>query len=500
MSRIAWTHFTAGLALALCATASLALASPGQPITRIGALELQPGEGQPTGAAFDSKRGYVYFLSASNPIRVIKIRAATATQPASVVARLTLNAGESGATIQSAAIDVERGHLYVAAYTPAPGRIVKLKVGEGDAAPERLGALILNAGEEDLASIAIDSVNGYGYVSEDAVNPQVIKFALGEGDALPTRIGAALLNTSPDQGYVFGLAVDPAARRVYAAGLEGLTILDAGDGNLAPTAISHFRYLGNILTTYCLSCHFDPMRRQATAMDYTMGGGPVLVDVSGETPLLVGHSGARDVLSRVLALAVDPYNDVFYSASDAASPNFVTKWRMAPSGLLPAVEFAVQAQPTDFFHYTGAVDPVNGFIYYGNQGGVLGQILIYRQEVDTLLPHIVSALAPPKVTTKDTTSRISASASLRNDSGNSIGPLKVRAYLSADRELGYDDLQIGKDISVKAIKPGKTRKVSFKGAFPGPVAGKYVILAPDIEGAAPMQNRATAFALSEPLP
>lgn len=490
------------LMVAVAFTAAPAHAELPASLTRVGALTLEFDETAPSSGVIDSKRGYAYFFTDTSPVIVIKVRLATASSPAAAVARLTLEAGEDNQYYQNAAIDVDGGYIYLATYSTPTGYIVKLKIAEGDAAPTRLGALALDPDEDYLSSIAIDPASGYGFVSQDYQNAYVVKFALGEGDALPTRVDRATLDSQADEGYVYGLVIDPAARRVYAAGYYAFSTLDGGDGNAAPLPLHAVSYFGSAFSASAYYAYFDAMRRQVMTQDYGSDGGPVVMDVSADQARTVGAARPpRTELGSLSGLAVDPYNDVFYAASDNSIPDRVMQWQQAPAGLLPACTFDALGEAGERYLYSALADPVNGFVYFGEQfGNNPGVIVVYQQPVDTSLPKVVSTLDAPKVTSKSGSSRIQVKGSMQNQGTAPVTSFKARAFLSNDRELGYDDQPIGKVINVKTIKAGKSRKVGFKGSFSGPVTGKYVILAPDLEGDAAMQNRATAFVVAGPLP
>ncbi len=216
--------------------------APAAAFGRLGALVLNPGEGDVTAAVVDAANGFAYFGTNSRPSVVVKVRLLDFTRVATLtlnapedyihtgvidpangyayfgnssgvlikvslldftrVATLTLNAGEIGSG--SAVIDTANGFAYFG--TPfSPGIVVKIRLSDFT----RVGALTLNAGEYNLDSAVIDTANGFAYFGTSTSPGRVVKVRLSD----LTRVGALTLNTGED--YVRAAVIDPANGFAY---------------------------------------------------------------------------------------------------------------------------------------------------------------------------------------------------------------------------------------------------------------------------------------------
>src|SRR3990167_5867913 len=140
----------------------------------------------------DTANGYAYFGTDTSPGRVIKVALGAGAAAPTRVGAVTLNSGEN--SLFSAVVDPANGYAYFGTDT-SPGRVVKVALGASAAAPTRVGAVTLNSGENSLFSAVIDPANGYAYFGTSTSPGRVVKIALGAGAAAPTRVGTVTLNS-----------------------------------------------------------------------------------------------------------------------------------------------------------------------------------------------------------------------------------------------------------------------------------------------------------------
>lgn len=70
----------------------------------------------------------------------------------------------------------------------------------------RVGAVTLNTGESNLSCVVLDPARGHGYFATDTVAGRVVKVGLGDGAAAPTRLSVMAADTS--EGDFVAAAVD----------------------------------------------------------------------------------------------------------------------------------------------------------------------------------------------------------------------------------------------------------------------------------------------------
>ena len=165
--------------------------------TRVGALTLNAGESSLYCAVIDSAGGYAYFGTFTSTGMVIKVALGAGSALPSRVGTLQLT---SEGALLCGVIDAAAGYAYFGAGGGTNGIVLKVALGAGNALPTRVGAISLNAGETTLSCGVIDPVAGYAYFGVSDPSPGVVvKVSLGAGGALPVRIGALTLNAGENQ-------------------------------------------------------------------------------------------------------------------------------------------------------------------------------------------------------------------------------------------------------------------------------------------------------------
>lgn len=130
--------------------------------TRVGALELEVGDGLPSAAAIDTEHRHIYVaLSRSWGIaEIIKIALGQDAASSTLIGSVDLPFDERYVTDIS--LDVQHGNMYFIANPPTGpyDRIVQMKLGEGNALPTRVGALrVERNGRTNLSTSMLDPKN-----------------------------------------------------------------------------------------------------------------------------------------------------------------------------------------------------------------------------------------------------------------------------------------------------------------------------------------------------
>jgi hypothetical protein len=193
-----------------------------------------------TGATFienillDTAKGYGYIIVGDDPGKIIKISLGAGDAAPTTIGELELDPSEVYPI--AAVIDPVNGYLYTVAET-YPATVVKVALGAGASLPTRVGSLVLNAGEEEIYAAAIDVSGGYAYLVAALEPTIVVKVALGAGASLPTRVGAAAFDAGEDYGLSVGL--DPTNGYGYVGTYEGDVVkFSMGAGAAAPTRVT----------------------------------------------------------------------------------------------------------------------------------------------------------------------------------------------------------------------------------------------------------------------
>ena len=129
-------------------------------------------------AVFDEDNGFAYFGTARQPGRVLKLEVARGKglpPPPGSTESIPLEPGEDN--IRTAVIDSGRGFAYFGTGTE-PGRVVKIKLGQGHELPTRLTAATLLEGEDNLLASVIDTQNRFAYFGTSGNPARIVRVAL----------------------------------------------------------------------------------------------------------------------------------------------------------------------------------------------------------------------------------------------------------------------------------------------------------------------------------
>jgi len=127
---------------------------------------------------------FAYFGTNTSPGRVVKVMLSDFTR----VGALILDSGEN--SLVSAVIDQPDGFAYFGTDT-SPGRVIKVRLSDFT----RVGALTLNNGENQLTSAVIDQPDGFAYFGTHTTPGRVVKVRLSDF----TRVGVLILNNGENE-------------------------------------------------------------------------------------------------------------------------------------------------------------------------------------------------------------------------------------------------------------------------------------------------------------
>jgi hypothetical protein len=212
----------------------------------VGTLKLNSGESALLGAAIDVTNGYAYFGSADNPGVVVKVALGQGDALPTRVGAVRLP--EAAGRIRRVLIDEAKGYVYAVAGDNMPSAMfAKIAVGAGNAAPTLVGVTTFPAGEDHFNFASLDPATGYAYLGTydpcgkcDSTTPgKIVKVRLNAGNAAPTRIGSI---TVPPK-YLTSGAIDPNTHAIYIGNDETFPAsnalqVDPGQGDALPTLVN----------------------------------------------------------------------------------------------------------------------------------------------------------------------------------------------------------------------------------------------------------------------
>jgi hypothetical protein len=166
---------------------------------RVGSVACNTGENLLTSADIDVADGWAFFGTYTNPAKIVKIKLGEGAAAPQRLDGLTLDPSDGG-YLRCGVVDDVGGYGY---FAPAvsPGKIVKFHLGSNTATMRKIGTLVLASNEDYPRTAVVDPVYRYAYFGMNTVSGGVVKVKLTTGDTLPVRIGHA-----PVQGNEWNLA------------------------------------------------------------------------------------------------------------------------------------------------------------------------------------------------------------------------------------------------------------------------------------------------------
>lgn len=240
--------------------------------------------------------------------------------------------------------------------------VVQVDMGSLSTPPTRVGAVMLNAGEIQLVTASLDTVNNVVLFSTDTSPSQIIKVAFGTGGNPPTRVGALTLNSGEDR--VYAAVIDPASNQAlfgcFTSSPNVVKVAINGAG-AAPTRVSALTLSGEgalgaavfnpatgeaLFGTYVSPAHIVKVAIGPPASVPTLVGTPVILQ-TGEN-LIVG--AAQDVASGTAVFGT------------LTSPGILVKAAVGDVGGSPSRVGAMTLNTGENGLYSVAIDNASGTV------------------------------------------------------------------------------------------------------------------------------------------
>jgi len=389
-----YAYFSTGYDDSFGRVVKVALGSGNSPPTRAGALTLEEDENGLFISEIDPANGYAYFGASGSPGRVVKIALGSGGNPPTRAGALTLDAGY-GDLSGGSVIDPANGYAYFATdnrYANPSGRVVKVRLGEGDSIPTDAGTLEFEAGENSLASAVIDSANGFAYFGTYDSPGRVVKVALGEGSNPPARIGTLILESGENglrcavidsaKGYAyFGAGANPGRVVKVALGegsdpptRAGTLTLDVYEQSIYSAVIdatNGYGYFG-------IGSDFAPYAR---VVKVALGEG-------SNPPTRVGTLGLDYDDGGIFraATVIDPGRGyAYFGTYKYQNPPRVVKVALGEGSNLPTRVGALILDTNDGVPYSAVIDPASGFAYLSTRRSSYSVSSSYRRIVKVAL-------------------------------------------------------------------------------------------------------------------
>ncbi|OLE74499.1 hypothetical protein AUG19_08475 [archaeon 13_1_20CM_2_54_9] len=294
-----------------------------------------------TDMGISTGQSYYYQVSGLNSAGEGPRSNEASVMPAEAFARvgaLTLNAGEN--QLFSAVMDPAAGFAYFSTFT-SPSIIVKIRLSD----LTRVGSLTLNPGENNVTRAVIDTAAGYAYFGTDTSPGIIVKIRLSD----LTRVGNLTLNTG--ENHVTSAVIDTAA---------GFAYFGTYAGSIVKVRLSDFTRVGSLTLNaseyYPLSAVID----SAAGFAYfgTYAGFVVKVRLSDLTRVgsLALNTGENILDSAVIDTAAG-----YAYFGTYTSPGIVVKVRL--SDLTRVGSLALNTGEN--IAISAVIDSAAGFAYFG---------------------------------------------------------------------------------------------------------------------------------------
>ncbi len=357
-------------------------------------------------AVIHAEAGYAYLGTRSYPGRVLKVALGDGDAAPVLVASLELGPDEHD--LHTALIDPDAGYAYFCT-SIIPFRIVKVALGEGDAPPTRIGALVLGENDNRISCALIDPTAGYGYFGTFIIPTgthntlgQVMKVRLGEGDSIPTRVGSVTFaneESVPKSGVI-----DPASGHAW-FGTEtwpGRVVKIAlGEGDNPPVRIGAVTLSSgeNVLHSAIIDAAagyawFGTSTVPGRVIKVALGNGEAPPYRVGAVTLADGETGLHDAL-------IDSASGLAWF-STTSKPGRVVKVALGKADDAPIRIGSTTFSPDDGFVKTASISPATGYAFFAtsqsNEHGydAAGRYVKVALGSDSDLSTIVSRLLLPR--------------------------------------------------------------------------------------------------------
>lgn len=300
------------------------------------------------------------------------------------IASLILEEGENA--LASAVIDEANGYAYFGTGSGTfPARVIKVALGDGTSPPTRVGTATMAQGEAFLDAAVIDAENGYAYFGTLTQPGRVIKVALGAGDAPPMRLGALTLEQGEnalrsavidtENGYAY-FGTGTVTGRIVKVAL--------GEGDALPTRIGAATLASGEQNV--LSGVIDPVRGYAYFGAGTTPGRVVKVALGeGDTPpVRVGAVTMNPGEGSLGTAGIDTSNGYAYFTASGPVSTFI-KVALGEGDAAPTRAGAALLDPNDSLITSLAIAPEQGVAYLGSVSSV-GRVIQVALGADDAAP------------------------------------------------------------------------------------------------------------------
>lgn len=294
-------------------------------------------------AVIDTEQGFAYFGTWTKPGTIVKVRLSTFTR----VGALVLNAGENG--LRSAVIDATNGYAYFGAYT-APGKVVQINLRTFT----RESVLTFPQGDNNLTAAVIDPLKKLAYFGTDTKPGRVIKVNLANF----TRVGAIPLPTGED--FLKSAVIDSKEGFAYFG-------TDTTPGNVVKINLTNFTRENALKldpgNEFLISAVIDtPPGDTAPGFAYfgtdTAPGKVIKVSLNNfvvENVLTLNPTDAS-----LASAVIDPKNGFAYFGT-RTKPGLVVTVKLENFTRINAQQMS---NPNEDYLTAAVINPVNGFVYF----------------------------------------------------------------------------------------------------------------------------------------
>lgn len=344
------------------------------PPSRVGAAALLSDEWSPFCAVIDAPHGYAYFGTDRNPAKVVKIALGEGFESPYRVSGITLRSGE--AYLWCGVIDRGNGYAYFG-MNSSPARVIKIALGEGPDPPERIGFVQLSSADDEdyLRCGVINPLAGYALFGTNNAPGRIVKIALGEGSSLPSRLGSIALQIT--ENYLTSAAMDVGNGFAYFGtdmpGVNKVIKIDPGEGSQLPVRIGSTalqdqdKYLlSGVIDDGQGYLYFGTYTSPASLVKVATGNGSDLPERVGS---LVFNTSDRNAQCAVF----DERTGYAYIGT-GTTPGKVLKYKLSDGTTKMTRVGELVLENGENYLTCAVIDPDHGFAYFGT-GTVPGRVV-----------------------------------------------------------------------------------------------------------------------------
>ncbi|NLN92875.1 MAG: hypothetical protein GX130_06145 [Candidatus Hydrogenedens sp.] len=269
----------------------------------------------------DDEKRYAYLGTGGKPARVIKMDLGTEEEDMPVhVATLLLEGDE--AELSCGVIDSEAGFAWFGTDTN-PSKIIKIALGEGSAAPERLGVTVLPLSEPHVCSAVLDRSTNTALFGTGREPATVVKMDLRSGYQPPVRVDSVVVAETEKE---LSCAVfDPLGGYAYFGASQQNRVykIFPGAAGEPPSVVG---FVSGITKARCAV--LDPEKGRAWFGSFTESGKIFKIDLGegAASPQLIGSTTLDSGEGYLRAAVLDAAKgEAYFSTEKSGHPSKVVK-------------------------------------------------------------------------------------------------------------------------------------------------------------------------------